>query len=247
MRNFNLLVRGRAGDRPRVRRRCWRRDSGAAVRSRSPSSPRGTTSTETGSSISGTRSARTSRWTHLQHPAALEFFDPAIADTFDVYAFYDAPGRTATPGPGREADVRAAERIGEEEPDPVPAEREGSRVLPSLARRVEPHVARVQRDDRHGVRLGQSSDVQGQDVSELGRAGRREAAHHGRQQDASDHAGLGDGFDIVDETYLCPVDEKAKGLIPLLRPTSSRSTRTSRAGMPAAGAIPASEASSRVG
>ena len=29
--------------------------------------------------------------------------------------------------------------------------------------------------------------------------------------------GLGDGFDIVDETYLCPVDEKAKGLIPLLR------------------------------
>ena len=37
-------------------------------------------------------------WTHLQHPAALEFFDPAIADTFDVYAFYDAPGRTATPG-----------------------------------------------------------------------------------------------------------------------------------------------------
>jgi len=38
-------------------------------------------------------------WTHLQHPAALEFFDPAIADTFDVYAFFDAPGRTATPGP----------------------------------------------------------------------------------------------------------------------------------------------------
>ena len=37
-------------------------------------------------------------WTHLQHPAALEFFDPAIADTFDVYAFYDAPGRTALPG-----------------------------------------------------------------------------------------------------------------------------------------------------
>ena len=35
----------------------------------------------------------------MQHPAALEFFDPAIADTFDVYAFYDAPGRTATPGP----------------------------------------------------------------------------------------------------------------------------------------------------
>lgn len=31
-------------------------------------------------------------WTHLQHPAALEFFDPAIADTFDVYAFFDAPG-----------------------------------------------------------------------------------------------------------------------------------------------------------
>ena len=22
-------------------------------------------------------------WTHLQHPAALEFFDPAIADTFE--------------------------------------------------------------------------------------------------------------------------------------------------------------------
>src|SRR5215213_6267533 len=37
-------------------------------------------------------------WTHLQHPAALEFFDPAIADTFDVYVFYDAPGRTALPG-----------------------------------------------------------------------------------------------------------------------------------------------------
>ena len=38
-------------------------------------------------------------WTHVQHPAALEFFDPALADTFDVYVFFDAPGRTATPGP----------------------------------------------------------------------------------------------------------------------------------------------------
>src|SRR5687767_3312292 len=37
-------------------------------------------------------------YTHVQHPAALEFLDPAIADTFDVYVFYDAPGRTVLPG-----------------------------------------------------------------------------------------------------------------------------------------------------
>jgi uncharacterized protein len=59
--------------------------------------------------------------------------------------------------------------------------------------------------------------------------------------------GIGDGFDIVDETYLCPVDEKAKGLIPLLRTDFEPSTRTFPDVMPVAGVIRVSEARWRVG
>ncbi len=124
-------------------------------------------------------------WTHVQHPAALEFFDPALADTFDVYVFFDAPGTNRDARTRWQADVRAAERIGQEEPDSVPAEGKGARVLPSLARGVEPYMAGVRRDDRDGLRLGQSRDVQGQELSQLRCTGERETAHHRRQQDPS--------------------------------------------------------------
>ena len=29
-------------------------------------------------------------WTHVEHPAAERFYDPALAEDFDVYLFYDA-------------------------------------------------------------------------------------------------------------------------------------------------------------
>ena len=156
-------------------------------------------------------------WTHLQHPAALEFFDPAIADTFDVYAFYDAPGRTATPGTRGQADVRTAKRIGEEEPDSVPAEGKGLVFFhhsPAAWNHTWPE---------YGEMIGMACDW-GNEVTFKGKTYPNSGAQGGVKQRITvvnkTHPitqGIGDGFEIVDETYLCPVDEKAKGLIPLLR------------------------------
>ena len=47
-----------------------------------------------------------------------------------------------------------------------------------------------------------------EEISELRRAHAARSAHHGARQNHPVTAGLGDGFDIVDETYMCPVDEK---------------------------------------
>lgn len=39
-------------------------------------------------------------WTHVEHPAAERFYDPALAEDFDVYLFYDAfAGRRSVTGP----------------------------------------------------------------------------------------------------------------------------------------------------
>jgi uncharacterized protein len=39
-------------------------------------------------------------WTHVEHPAAEEFFDPKLAAQFDVFLFFDAfPGRTQKKNP----------------------------------------------------------------------------------------------------------------------------------------------------
>ena len=138
------------GDRAWARHRCSPRDSGAAGRSRWPSSPRATTSTATGSSISGIRSARTSPGPICSIRRRSSFSIPRSRTRSTSMRSIDAPGTHGdSPVARRQADVRAAECLGEEEPDPVPAEGQGARVLPSLARRVEPHLARIQRDDRH--------------------------------------------------------------------------------------------------
>ena len=157
-------------------------------------------------------------WTHLQHPAALEFFDPAIADTFDVYAFYDAPGRTVLPG-SPEGKPQYEQPNASAKKNLIPFLQKGKGLVffhhsPAAWNHTWPEYSEM---------IGSACDW-GNPVTFKGKTYPNSGAQGGVKQHITvlnkTHPitqGLGDGFDIVDETYLCPVDEKAKGLIPLLK------------------------------
>jgi hypothetical protein len=62
-------------------------------------------------------------WSHVEHPAATAFFDPALAERFDVFVFFDAPGRSRItkpdgsiafedPGPAAKKNLQALMQAG---------------------------------------------------------------------------------------------------------------------------------------
>jgi type 1 glutamine amidotransferase len=156
-------------------------------------------------------------WTHVQHPAALEFFDPAVADTFDVYVFYDAPGRTATPGPDGKPTFEQPNASAKK--NLVPFLQKGKGLVffhhsPAAWNHTWPEYVEM---------IGMACDW-GNDVTFMGKTYPRSGFLPNVKQRITvvdkTHPvtqGVGEGFEITDEVYLCPVNEKAKGLIPLLR------------------------------
>ena len=81
-------------------------------------------------------------WSHVEHPAAALLWDPKAAALFDVFVFFDAPGRTQRksangavtyddPGPDAKKNLAGADAGGNE--------RLG--VSPSRHRLMESHVA----------------------------------------------------------------------------------------------------------
>jgi uncharacterized protein len=157
-------------------------------------------------------------YTHVQHPAALEFFDPALADTFDVFVFYDAAGRTPLPGspegkPTFEQPNESAKK------NLIPFLQKGKGLV-----FLHHSVASWNHTwPEYGEMLGMVCDW-GNDVTFMGKNYPRSGFLGGVKQKITvlnkTHPvtqGVADGFEIVDETYLCPFDTKAKGLIPLLQ------------------------------
>ena len=49
-------------------------------------------------------------WSHVEHPAAALLWEPKSAGLFDVFVFYDAPGRTQRKGPTEQSRMTTPER-----------------------------------------------------------------------------------------------------------------------------------------
>lgn len=156
-------------------------------------------------------------YTHVQHPAALEFLDPAIADTFDVYVFYDAAGRTVLPG-SPEGKPQFEQPNASAKKNLIPFLQKGKGLVffhhsNASWNHTWPEWVEM---------IGQACDW-GNDVTFMGKSYPRSGFLGGQKQTITvlnkTHPvtqGLPDTFEITDETYLCPFDTKAK-IIPLLQ------------------------------
>lgn len=166
-------------------------------------------------------------WCHIEHPAAEQFFDPAVAKDFDVFLFYDAfAGRKNT-------GVGANGRAQYDYPPPsAKVQADLKRLLTSgdkgfvmfhhaLASWVHSWPAGVNGSNAYVEMMGGAADwglpiknIRGRDYPASG-------FRQGTEQritvvDKSHPVTAGvDDFDIVDEAYLCPMFEDS--VHPLLR------------------------------
>ncbi len=163
------------------------------------------------------RLGNTITWTHVDHPASEVFYDQANAGDYDVYLFYDAAergaarqlpnGQTGWRDPGFEAKKNFAAL--------TQSGKVGLVYLhhsPATFNHTWPE---------YGEMIGMACDW-GAEVTFKGKKYPNSGARGGTKQHITvldkTHPvvqGIGDGFDITDETYLCPVDEKS--VHPLLR------------------------------
>jgi type 1 glutamine amidotransferase len=170
------------------------------------------------------------RWTHVEQPAAEVFFDPALAKDYDVFVFYDINGsqpdrrkprmdKTGKPVPNKDGSPSFTW-------DPPPADLVAN--TKALLRHGKPmiflHHASAswahswpEFTEVMGIACdwGQPLRVRGVDHPKSGffqntkqRITVVDKAHPITQ-------GLGDGFEIVDESYNCPILEDS--VHPLLR------------------------------
>jgi hypothetical protein len=163
------------------------------------------------------RLGNTITWTHVEHPAATAFYDPANAKDYDVYLFYDAPGR-GQPTPQPNGQTGWADPGFEAKKNFAALTQSGKVGLvylhhsPATFNHTWPE---------YGEMIGMACDW-GAEVTFKGKKYPNSGARGGTKQHITvlepSHPvvqGLGEGFDIVDETYLCPVDEKS--VHPLLK------------------------------
>ena len=169
-------------------------------------------------------------WCHIEHPAAERFFDPAIADDFDVFLFYDAfAGRKFT---------GMRNFMGHERPDytyPPPSAKlqaDLKKLLQNgdkgfvmfhhaLASWCHSWPAGVNGSNAYVEMMGGAADwgtplknIRGKDYPVSGF--RQGTEQHITVVDKNHPVTAGvDDFDIVDETYLCPIFEDS--VHPLLR------------------------------
>jgi type 1 glutamine amidotransferase len=164
-------------------------------------------------------------WTHVEQPAAEVFFDPACARNYDVYVLYDRAGRAHRSGERiSEPGNRGARDVDFLKPSP-----ELQHGLKSILQSGDKGFVFFHHSLASWVHtwpeypeiVGAAADwdypfkLRGKEWPYSGFRG-------GVQQHISvvdkSHpvvAGLGDGYDIVDETYLCPMFEDS--VHPLLR------------------------------
>ena len=167
-------------------------------------------------------------WCHVEHPAAEKFFDPAIAEDFDVFLFYDAfagrkrrvPGapplvgddQYAVPSPKLQADLKRLLTNGDK----------GFVMFHhALASWCHTWPAGVNGSNAYVEMMGGAADW-GLELKNLrGVTYPRSGYRQGTEQrvtvvDKSHPVTAGvDDYDIVDETYLCPMFENT--VHPLLR------------------------------
>ncbi len=165
-------------------------------------------------------------WCHIEHPAAERFFDPAIADDFDVFLFYDAfAGRKYVTG----ADGRRTQTYA------VPSaklRRDLKQLLTNgdkgfvmfhhaLASWCHSWPAGVNGSNAYVEMMGGAADWGTPFVNLRGKNYPVSGYRQGTEQritvvDKAHPVTAGvDDYDIVDETYLCPIYEDS--VHPLLR------------------------------
>jgi type 1 glutamine amidotransferase len=149
-------------------------------------------------------------WTHVEHPAAEVFYDPTNAKDYDAFVFYDAPSRGApTPQPPNGTP-------GYRDPGPK-AKKDFARLVESGKGLVFLHHATAGWNHtwpEYSEMIGAACDwgapvtFEGKTYPNSGARGRTPQHITVLDKNHPVTAGLGDGFDIVDETYLCETDEK---------------------------------------
>jgi uncharacterized protein len=154
-------------------------------------------------------------WTHVEEPAALEFYAPALAAKYDVFLYFDAPGRTLLkrpdgteyfedPGPQAKKDFQTFQQTGKGMVFLHHAIAAWNHTWPEMSEAI-----------------GGACDW-GQPVTFRGKTWPNSGAASGIKEHLTvvdkTHPivkGLEDGFDEVDEMYLCPYAEDS--VHPLLR------------------------------
>ena len=158
-------------------------------------------------------------WTHIEHPAAEEFYAPRLAASYDVYLFYDAfAGRVTTRNPDGTLTI--------EDTPPTPAMRANLKQLllngdkgfvffhHALASWA--HTWPEYREVMGGAAdWGKAiKGVRGKDYPASGALANTQQHITIVDRDHPITRGVGD-FDIVDEAYLCPIFEDS--VHPLMR------------------------------
>jgi uncharacterized protein len=159
-------------------------------------------------------------WTHVEHPAAQVFFNPALAEAYDVFVLFDMIGRTSKTGPsGSEGAINL---------EPSPALKKGMKALLQKGKGLVlfHHAVGswVRWPEYHEV-VGAASEFAAFPGLPLKVRG-KEYAYSPNRVGVEQHIsiadkthpivqGLGEGFDIVDEVFMHPVFEDS--VHPLLR------------------------------
>jgi type 1 glutamine amidotransferase len=158
-------------------------------------------------------------WTHVEHPAAANFYDPALAEPYDVLLFYDAFA-------GRTFERQSDGVIANQENAPTPKmKRDLARLLRNgdkgfvFFHHAVASWAHTWPEYREVI--GATADwgkpiknVRGVDYAASGALANVQQHVTVVNKSHPITAGVED-FDIVDEAYLCPVFEDS--VIPLLR------------------------------
>ena len=145
-------------------------------------------------------------WSHVEHPAVPVFYDPKHAEMFDVFLFYDSIGRTKITKPDGSSEYG----------DPGPAAKKNLQALMQAGTKgmVFFHHA-ISSWNRtwpeYSEMMGGACDWGSVPITFKGKEYPGSGAQGGIKQKITvvdkTHPitqGLGDGFEITDETYLCP-------------------------------------------
>ncbi|WP_419816608.1 ThuA domain-containing protein [Glacieibacterium sp.] len=155
-------------------------------------------------------------WTHVEHPAAELFYDPRAAKKFDVYLFYDAfAGRETKPNSRDFVDtVPTAEMQANLKQLMQNGDKGFVFFHHALASWTHTWPAGVNGSNAYVEMMGGAADwgtplknIRGKDYPASGYRQGTEQFVSVVDKTHPITQGLGDGFDIVDETYLCPMFE----------------------------------------
>ena len=146
-------------------------------------------------------------WTHVEHPAAQVFFDPKYAEPYDAFVYYDMAGRGGRNPDGSPNDIVPSDEM---KKNFAALLRQGKGMVffhHALASWVHtwPEYIEVMGGACDWGRT--IENVRGKAFPFSGYRGGMEEHVTVVDKNHPVTQGLGDGFDIVDETYLCPMFE----------------------------------------